>query len=169
MKKNYIWQNADLNIEDWRDGYIEFCEINEIRPSTDDDLFEWMIETNAEYLEDERMNLDKTIDSDIVCIANIGRWNGRVTGYLILNNNLNSILNVQDDYMEIYGNGKDIVGKGTHHDGQNFYTFRAIRPGKNIDKFLNAVYNGEEITQAKLNYYTRSIYGDIAAIYGWRG
>ena len=84
-----------------------------------------------------------------------------------MNDNLNSILNVVDDYIEYFGDGKNICATGSHHDGTNYYIFRAIRPGRNIDKFLNDIYNGEQITVAKLNYYTRSIYPDIARVYGW--
>ena len=32
---------------------------------------------------------------------------------------------------------------------------------------LKDIYNGRKISPQKLNYYTRSIYKDIAAIYGW--
>ena len=168
MKKHYIWQNTDLNIDDWRDGYAEFCEFNNITPGDDSALYDWMIDTNFNYLDDETENLNKTIKEKIVCIADIGRWDGRVNGYIVLSNNLNSILNIRDDRTEIYGDGKNILAAGYHHDGINFYTFRAIRPDRNIDKFLNDIYRGGKITPAKLNYYTRSIYADVANVYGWR-
>lgn len=168
MKKQHIWQNIDLNVEEWRDGYAEFCDINNITPGGENDLYNWMINTNYMYLDDERENLNKQIDGKILCIADIGRWNGRVNGYVILNDNLNSFLNICDDYMEFFGDGKNIRAAGHHHDGTNYYIFRAIRPGRDIDKFLNAIYNGEHITNSKLNYYTRSIYLDVAAVYGWQ-
>jgi hypothetical protein len=168
MKKHYIWQNTDLKIDDWRDGYIEFCEINNITPGGDDDLYDWMIDTNFNYLDDEYYNLNSTIAEQILLIADIGRWNGRVDGYKILKTrNLNEILNITDDQFEIYGDGKNIRATGAHHDGVNYYLYRAIRSDRNIENLLNAIYNGETITPAKLNYYTRSIYPDVAAVYGW--
>lgn len=167
MKKHYIWQNTDINIDEWRDGYLEFCDFNNITPGDDYALLEWATDTNFLYLDDENENLNKTIDGDIIVIADLGRWNGRVNGYKICNNNLNAILNVNDPYFEIYGDGRDIVAVGNHHDGTNYYIFRAIRPDRNIDNFLSAIYNNEPISRAKLNYYTRSIYNDVANIYGW--
>lgn len=167
MKKHVIWQNTDINIDDWRDGYMEYCDFNDIEPGDDNDILDWAIDTNNEYLNDEKMNLDKILDNDIICIADIGRWNGRAYGYRILNNNINDIFSVYDDYIEYYGDGKNIVACGNHHDGANFYIFRKIRPGRDIDKFLDAIHNGEKITPAKLNYHTQSIYNDVASIYGW--
>jgi hypothetical protein len=84
MKKQYIWQNSDINIDDWRDGYMDFCEINNIEPGNDDDFYRWIDETNAEYLHDERANLNKIIDSDIIAIADICLGNRRVFAYKII-------------------------------------------------------------------------------------
>ena len=33
---------------------------------------------------------------------------------------------------------------------------------------LDDIYNGKEITRKKLNYYTKSLYKDVANVYGWR-
>ena len=47
MKKHIIWSNMNLDIEDWRDGYKEWLEINEIDdrdPDDEDDIYDWMIE-----------------------------------------------------------------------------------------------------------------------------
>jgi hypothetical protein len=167
MKKHVIWQNTDINIEDWRDGYMEFCDINDIEPGDDSAIIEWAIDINNEYLNDEKMNLDKIVDNDIICIADVGRWNGRVYGCKILDNNINNIFTVYDDYIEYYGNGRDIVATGTHHDGTNYYIFRKIRAGRDIDKFLEDIHNNKPITLAKLNYYTESLYNDVASVYGW--
>lgn len=167
MKKYNIWSNINLNIDDWRDGYAEYCEINEITPGGDDDIYNWMEETNNEYLNDEKINLNKIIDGKILVIADIGRWNGRVNGYIVLDNNLNNIFNIQDDLTEFYADGREIRATGYHHDGVNYYLFRQLKPGINPDPLLNDIYNGREISPQKLNYYTRSIYKDIANIYGW--
>ena len=167
MKKHYIWSNCDISVDDWRDGYAEFCEINNITPGDDNALLEWAYETNASYLDDERMNLDKRVDGDILVFGDIGLWNGRVNSYSILRDNLNAILDARDDVVEFYGDGREIRATGAHHDGVNFYHFRAIRPGRDINKLLDAFLTGEYISPQKLNYYTRSIYTDVAKIYGW--
>jgi hypothetical protein len=164
--KRVIWSNYDLDIEDWRDGYKECMGIDE--PITDDDVYTFMEETNADYLDDERMNLDVETEGRILIIADLGLWHGRKSGYRILNNrNVNAVLQYNYDYAEFYGDGKDLRGTEWHHDGVNYYTYREIREDRDIDKLLNAIYNGEEISRQKLNYYTKSLYPYVAERYGW--
>lgn len=169
MKKQYIWQNSDINIDDWCDGYAEFCEINNIEPGNDDDFYQWIDETNAEYLNDERMNLNKIIDSDIIAIADLSLWSGRVFAYKIIKSrNISDILYSNAPLIEWFADGRDICATETHHDGINYIIYRAIRPERNIDQLTDAIINNKHITRAKLNYYTRSIYNDVATIYGWK-
>lgn len=163
----------NLDIDDWRDGYEEYCEINDIEydPDDEDALEEFMAETNDSYFDDEHMNLNKELNGSILCIADLGLWNGRKDGYKILGTNINNIFDINSrgfDYAEFYGDGKDIRAEEVHHDGTNFYLYRVIREGRDIDKLLDAIYDGEEISRQKLNYYTRSLYKDVAEIYGWR-
>lgn len=174
MRKHTIWSNINLDIEDWRDGYKEYLEMNEMDDEDSDDedaIYEWMCETNEYYLDDERMNLNRKVDGRILVIGDIGRWNGRVSGYKILGRNMKEIFNISDrgfDYAEFYGDGYNIKAVEHHHDGTNYYEYRVIRENRNIDNLLDAIYNGEEITRKKLNYYTKSLYKDVANVYGWR-
>ena len=162
----------DLNIEDWADGYKEYLEMNDIEDKDPDDehaIYEWMCETNNYYLDDERCNLNKKVDGRILVIGDLGRWNGRVSGYKIIDScNIRDILYSDCDYMEWYGDGYNIRAVGHHHDGTNYYLYRVIREDRNIDNLLDAIYSGEEITNKKLNYYTKSLYKDVANVYGWR-
>ena len=87
--KRTIWQNIDLKIEDWKDDYKEYIEINEFKalnPENEDEIYDYMVNTNDLYLDDERLNLNKEIDGRILVIADIGRWDGRAQGYKILDN-----------------------------------------------------------------------------------
>jgi hypothetical protein len=130
-----------------------------------------MEETNSEYLDDERMNLNKVVEGRILVIADLGLWDGRASGYKILGNNIKEIFNINSrgfDYADFYGDGYNIRASECHHDGTNRYLYRIIREDRNIDNLLDAIYNGEEITSSKLNYYTKSLYKDVAAVYGWR-
>jgi hypothetical protein len=171
MKKHTIWSNMNLNIEDWRDGYKEWLEINEIDdrdPDDEDDIYDWMVETNNMYLDDERMNLDERVDGRILVICDLGLWYGRRQGYRIIeSHNIKDILQYRYEYAEFYGDGKDIRGTEVHHDGTNHYLYRIIKEDRDIDKLLDAIDNGEEISRQKLNYYTQSLYKDVAAVYGW--
>ena len=168
--KRIIWSNRNLDIEDWREAYEEFLEMNDIEKEviTDTDIYDFMHETNADYLDDERMNLNVETEGRILIIANLGLWHGRKPGYRILSNrNVNAILFYNYDYAEFYGEGKDIRGIEDHHDGTNTYLYREIREDRNIDNLLEAIYSGEEISRQKLNYYTKSLYPYVAKVYGW--
>ena len=81
--KRVIWGNMNLDVNDWRNDYKEWLEINEIddrEPDDEDDIYDWMVATNANYLYDERMNLNIPTDGRILVIADLGLWNGRKTG-----------------------------------------------------------------------------------------
>ena len=119
------------------------------------------------YLEDERQNLNIKTDGRILIIADLGLWNGRRQGYKILGTKVSDILYDMADYIEWYGDGHNIKATAAHHDGTNYYEYRVIREDRNIDNLFDAIYNGENITRKKLNYYTKSLYSYVAKVYGW--
>lgn len=171
MKKHIIWSNMNLDIEDWREDYKESCENNDMEYDPDDEyaIYEWMMETNKEYLYDERMNLDRVVEGRILVIADLGLWNGRRSAYKIVESgNIKDILGFTYDYAEFYGDGYNIRGTEVHHDGTNHYLYRVIREDRNIVNLLNDIWDGKEYTMKKLNYYTKSLYKDVAKVYGWR-
>ena len=170
MKKHIIWSNIDLDPNDWVEGYAEFLDINGIEGDPYDDyaLYRYMEDTNNEYLDDERMNLNKKVDGRILAIADLGFWDGRRQGYKILGNTIADILYEEDaDYIEWYSDGYNIKATESHHDGCNLYLYRVIRENRNIDNLLDAIYNGEEISRKKLNYYTKSLEPYVRKVYGW--
>ena len=162
MKKHIIWSNTNLDIEDWRDGYKEYLEMNEMdeNPDDEDAICQWMCETNNDYIYDERANLNKRVDGRILVIGDLGLWNGRRNGYQIIDSrNIGDILYTDCDYAEWYGDGYNIKCTAHHHDGTNYYEYRVIREDRNIENLLDAIYQGEEITRKKLNYYTITLLG----------
>ena len=169
--KRIIWSNANLDIEDWREGYAEFLEMNGIEKEiTDEDIYEFMCETNSMYLDDERMNLDIETEGDILVIADIGRWDGRCSGAKFLDGNVKEIFNINSrgfDTAEFYGDGYNIRATEWHHDGVNFFEFRVVRSGIDPSKLYQALRNGEKVSRNKINYYTKSLYPYVAKIYGW--
>ena len=118
--------------------------------------------------DDEQSNLFKILDGRILCIADIGRWNGRRSGYKILGNNLNEVLTcgIGCDEKEVYCDAYNVYAQGYHHDGSNSVEFREIREDRNIDNLLDKLYNNEEVTRREINYYTRSLRPYIKEIYG---
>lgn len=169
--KRIIWSNRNLNIDDWRDVYREFCKMNDIDISNknDDDIYDFMYETNNDYLEDERMNLNISTEGRILVIADLGLWNRRRNGYKICNIcNVNQIFScIQGDYVEYYFDGHNIKASDSHHDGTNYYEFREIREDTSFIKLLNAILNGEDVTRQMINRYTRSLGRYCKQVYGW--
>ena len=163
MKKHIIWSNINLKIEDWKDFLEKY------HPDINDKYEQMNLirEMNSEYLWDERANLNKKIDGRILVLGDIGRWDGRVNGYKILDDNISSILETDCDYCEWYSDGYNIKFKGIHHDGVNYAKYRVIREDRNIHNLLDDIYNGKEISRKKLNYYTRSLHPYVAEVYGW--
>lgn len=167
--KHIIWDNRNLDIDDWRDGYEEFCEINELEYNpTDENLYKYMEETNNNYLDDEKCNLD--IDCrQVVCIADVGRWDGRRKGFRFLGMNVNSIfLDDECDYHTFYSDGDEVRCDASHHDGTNHYLFRQLKDGVGRYEFQEAFCSAkigslDEIVEK----YTDSLAPIVNNVYGW--
>ena len=80
-----------------------------------------MEETNYDYLSDERVNLNVQLSQPIIVIGDIGRWNGRVAGYkMIESGNIKDCLYSDTDYTEWYVDKYgDLRADAVHHDGTN--------------------------------------------------
>lgn len=168
-----IWQNYDLNLEDWREGLIEDRELNNLPTDVDDDeLMEDMYELNSYYLEDEQMNLNIKTEGRIVAIADIGLWDGRRMGYKLYDHNISDCLTFFNDcaFADFWVDRYDFRCKQSHHDGMHCCTFREIKPNLSSDQadnFLWKVYTGKA-TQKDITRYTRSLAPYIKEVYGWK-
>lgn len=163
MTKHLVWGNMNLNLDDWEDGCEDWENMSE------DEKWELIYESNNESLEDERINLDIQLNNPILVIADLGLWDGRKQGYKIIESgNIKDILYSENDYVEWYGDGYNIKATMCHHDGTNYCLYREIKNMDNIDSFLNKIYQGEIITNSQLNYYTKSIFPEVAKVYGWK-
>lgn len=100
IDRHVIWSNVHLDLDDWR-GFL-----TESYPELSNDenkLYEKMYELNAEYLDDERRNLNIQFSQPILVIGDIGRWNGRVQGYKMVNSgNIRDCLYFDTDMTEWY-------------------------------------------------------------------
>lgn len=174
-KNHIIWSNLNLDIEDgWRDAYLECAAINDWDDEPDEyEIYEYMMEINGMYLDDERMNLDIDISQPIIAIADLGLWNGRFSGYKELNSsNIKDCLNGFDscEYHEWYVDDcGDLRCKAVHHDGINYILYRAYRDDvtdEQIEEFLDKIYYGS-VTQDDIDTITRELGNEIAKVYGW--
>lgn len=103
---------------------------------------------------------------DILVIGELGLWNGRTRGYKIVP--AEEAFSWSDGDLVVYSDGKDIRGINYHHDGTNYYLYREIRWGVDIEKLENAILRGEKISRQRLSYYTKSLHDLYAKEYGWR-
>lgn len=166
MKKNIIW-SSDICLADWED-YLQ----QEYPDVTDEyKKYELCTDTNYMYLDDERDNLNIATDGEIICIANLGLWNGSRNAYKLLGNNIKNILypQIRDTCEnEWYSDGKNICCTESHHDGTNFYTFRVLKGNTHDEQIENAEkLFSAPLTARRIGRFTKSILPSVASVYGW--
>ena len=141
MAKKTIWKSYGMyslkEMEQAEQDEREFLEeiYPEVEP-TKEDVTQKIYHNIDVSFDDSRINLSKQLNGRILCIADMGLWNGRRTGYKILGNNLNEFLTcgIGCDEKEIYCDGFNVYATGYHHDGRNHVEFREIREDRNIDR-----------------------------------
>ena len=176
-KQHTVWSNMNFETKDWEEGYRENLEMNgfsddEIAEKlTDENILDFAIETNNMYFDDERANLDIELPAEIIAIADVGRWDGRVMGYKELGNNIKDCLVSECEYAEWYvdqyGNFRFM---GYHHDGMNTVLYRMFRPELTEDqreRFTDKIYNGTA-TASDVSRYTVRIGDYIGDVFGWK-
>lgn len=170
---HHIWQNYELDLDDWREGLLENRELNNLSTDVDDDtLREEMYKLNNNYLDDERMNLNIKTEGRIVCIADLGFWDGRRTGYKLYGHNVGECFTFFSDcdYADFYVDRYDFRCKQTHHDASTYAVFRELKPNLSSDQvnnFLWKIYQGK-VTQKDITRYTNSLKERIKKVYGWK-
>ena len=90
-----------------------------------------MYEINSNYLDDERTNLSIQLPQPILMIADIGRWDGRYSGYgEIKSGKISDCLYSELDYATWYVDKLGVQRcDAIHHDGTNHYLYRVYKPG----------------------------------------
>ena len=67
IERHIIWSNMNLDFEDWDD------DLRSENPNmSDSELYDLMYETNNDYLDDERTNLNVQLSQPIIVIADLG-------------------------------------------------------------------------------------------------
>ena len=163
--RHIIWSNYDLDYEDWRDDLeAEYPDLSE------NERIALMYELNNDYLDDERLNLSIQLPQPILMIADIGRWDGRYSGYgEIQSGRISDCLYSNLDYATWYVDKLgDLRCDAVHHDGTNHYLYRVYKPGireSQIELLKDKLYEGKAI-RADITRVTRRLGDDIARVYG---
>lgn len=165
-EKHVIWSNRDLDLEDWRET------LEENYPEMDDyGLTDMMYQANDDNLPDERANLDIQVGGDILAVADLGRWDGRVIGYkLIESGNIKDCLYTNCDYCEWYvERDGEFRCDESHHDGTNHIYYRKFREGvteEQKDDLLADIYD-HKAKQEDIDRLTDKLGEAIGKVYGW--
>lgn len=145
--------------------YVEFCEANEITPSTEDsnEYYEWESEETQQFAEDFFCNLKYVkFDTPVIITGSLGLWNGRKEIYPMLvessenpslYNAVMKCINGMDEFKVELSEG-EIVVHGYHHDGTNIFTISKVSK-KGIDQVRKIVEQGKHL-QVK-NYWIGKI------------
>ena len=166
-QKHVIWSDIDMDFDDWRDDLKE-----QYPDASEDELMSLMYEINNDYLADERWNLDIQLPRSIIVIGDLGLWNGRAHGYkMIESGNIKDCLYSDCDMNEWYVDKLgDLRCKAIHHDGTNYYLYRAFRDNvtdSQIERLQDKIYEGTA-TRQDITRVTKRLGDDIGAVYGWR-
>lgn len=164
--RHIIWSDISLDLDDWRES------LEELYPGySDDELYDIMVKSNAENLYDERVNLNIQLSQPIIVIGDLGRWNGRVSGYKMIDSgNIKDCLYSDTDYTEWYVDKYgDLRADAVHHDGTNHYLYRVFKDGvtdTQIENLQDKIYNGKA-TRADITRVTKRLGDEIAEVYGF--
>lgn len=167
VERHVLWSDIHLDLDDWRDFLMEnYPELPE------DKLYEKMHELNAEYLDDERRNLDIQFSQPILVIGDLGFWNGRAQGYkMIKSGNIRDCLYSDTDMTEWYvdKNG-DLRADAIHTTARiticTVYSSAGL-PTHRLKICKTKFIAGEQRART-LQGLTQRLGDSIAAVYGFR-
>ena len=151
-------------------GAREFLE--EVRetdePVTDEEVMQEVYNREEMWYGDEELNLNKKLNGRVIAIADVGRWDGRYSGYKILGDNLNEILwGMECDDLRVYTDAHTVRAVGYHHDGRHYVEYRELKEDTRFDNLLSKLYNQEEVSRKDIYRYTKSLRPYIKQVYGF--
>ncbi len=173
MKKNVIWSSTVeslWNEEKYIREHLEEFSLAKDAPSGD--IEEVANENIWGWRDDEKENLDKMLDTEIVVIGTAGVWNGTRHHVANVGSQLNVVLDspYRDcDETEVYADAYDIRWEGVHHDGRNNALFRRMKDNGKYEAFVEALANAkdEKARKRTISRYTSSLRPYVAEVYGW--
>lgn len=169
-KEIIIATNEIDNEEEWRERYEEYLEINDL-DERDCPIEEYTSDTLEEYLRDEMTNLDVDC-GDIIAIADLGFWNGRMSGYQVIKKGkLNGIFDLIGNSIlnyKFYCDEKDVRAVLKHHDGTHFVLIREIKEGADIEQLTSRLHNWEDVPIGLVAKLTKSLRPLVKKVYGFK-
>lgn len=121
----------------------------------------------SDWVDDEKANLNEQVDGVVVAFADLGFWNGRVTGAKRCGSNVNSVLSLEgcdDGYF--YCDRYNVKSNLYHHDGTHYVTYRVAKDEDTAERIVERASTGE-LTLDYFNRNTKSLRPYVAKVYGW--
>ena len=175
-KIHFVWSNSvDVmfpNEEENKTMYKEFLEMNNMTED-DIDINEYLDNEIGQYWNDEYENLTshEKVQGEkyYLVLADLGLWNGRADGGLIIKGIWNAISKCFEDYNKVYFDGKRLKVEACHHDGTNYFQIRELTD-KGVKYWNNHPYMSDrELHQRLFNdsHYTHEV-SIFKEVYGWK-
>lgn len=174
MKKQIIWTSDYENIEAIAKEEMEYRKSELDEEITEEEAIEFAYELNNDYLDDERCNLDKEVDGYIIAMAfrssaRYGVWGGHGSkGYKLCGTNVSDILESASNDAEWYGDGNNIRGDFSDHDGSDSVIYRVAKSEEDAGRIAEKIWNGEISNEEQFRKTTKSLYPYVAKVYGWK-
>lgn len=161
----------DLNLDKFKEDYKDFLEEENLLDVDENELYELMNMFDRMDFDDLYTQCNIQLEDDIIVIADIGRWNGRRSGYQIINSgNIQDIFSTNCDYAMWYVDShKNLRFEGAHHDGRNYHLYRTWKntvSEEQKENFLDKIYYGE-VTSRDITRYTKRIGGIVLEKLGY--
>lgn len=163
--------NSDSTAFDFDEMKKEISENNDVpvEDISDEAVWDYISHSVENWYDDERLNLNQELDNFVICIADLGLWNGRRSAYKLLGKNLNSILYNTGDSYEVYVEDGEVMARDSHHDGTNYYNWRVLKSGisnAKVNDLLDSIVEGD--AEEKIRKYTKSLAPYVKRIYGFK-
>jgi hypothetical protein len=163
--------NSDSTAFDFDEMKKEISENNDVpvEDISDEAVWDYISHSVENWYDDERLNLNQELDNFVICIADLGLWNGRRSAYKLLGKNLNSILYNTGDSYEVYVEDGEVMARDSHHDGTNYYNWRVLKSGLSnakVNDLLDSIVEGD--AEEKIRKYTKSLAPYVKRIYGFK-
>lgn len=174
--KEYLLENVfgDSNTTEIVDNFGKVVTVTREEYAdtiSDEQLYDICNDWDRYWAEEEYSVMEK-LDrecNEIIAIADLGLWSGRVVGYKDYRH-LQDIMSTSSDYEKIYVDGYGNLRKReSHHDGSNSILYRQWKDGitdTQKDNFRNKCYEGR-LTKADITRYTENLGKLFNEYYGW--
>ena len=166
MTKHLVYSDIDLS------EHEQYCR-EEYPDLSDEEIIEHIYEYLAEDFNNLQSEFDQIVAHKIIAIADVGRWNGRFSGYQdIPSGNLKDCFVTGRDissaewYVDQSG---DLRSEQHHHDGRHFVLYRKIKSENteaDVEVFKHKILSGT-VTAKDIDRYTERLGDEIAKFYGW--